>query len=157
MDNIKNFNLFSENISVEYYNDFDIKDFPEVISFSEPFDVEYKRTKLIPGGNQISLRYDLESEQPESDNPYKGDIPEIVTIEISITYSDSVIKSYVTINGGNRTWKSFSYENGIIEDIETTDVRISDKTDQDIKHILKKYSNPLKENIMMFDKYSKKN
>jgi hypothetical protein len=129
-----------ENFSTDYYDKFSIKDFPSEIEFSEPFNVVYKQTKLVPNSNNIILRFDLESEQPEKDNPYSGDIPEIVKIDIGITYNNETTKIYVSIDGGNRTWWAFTYENGMIENTIETDVKLSDKSYGELIEVLKKYS-----------------
>ena len=118
--------LYEENSS-DYYNDFNIQDFPSTMKFVNP-ELIYKQTKLIPGANKISLRYDLDSEQPEKNNPYSGDVPEMVTVEVDINYNNNTPRMLFTINGGSRTWYSYSVENGVKSDIETTEMELSDDT-----------------------------
>lgn len=126
--------------STDFYNNFSTDDFPEVIKFDNP-KVKYKRTKLIPGSNQVFLWFDLDSEQPDKDNPYSGDVTDIVTIEIKITYKeDNKTKIFVTVIGGNNVWRSFSYENKVIKDIEVSDYNLSKKSFNDIIRVLNKYS-----------------
>lgn len=138
---LKTFETYTPEVdqSTEYYTEFSIDDFPEVITFDNP-KATYKRTKLIPGSNKVLLRYDLDSEQPDKDNPYSGDITEIVTVEIDITYKENITKSFVNIIGGNNIWRTFSYEGKSISDIEVTDNKLSEKSFNDIIKILDKYS-----------------
>lgn len=132
-------NTNSNTNSRDYYLDFDITNFPNELSFDNPSNVKYKRTKLIPGSNKIYLRFDLDSEQPDINNPYAGTIPEIVNVDIGIVYNNDVPKIYVTIIGGNRTWYSFSFENDMISEIEKTDIKLTSSSLNDLKNILKIY------------------
>lgn len=47
---------------------------------------------------------------------------------------------YVTIIGGNRTWWSFSYEDGKMKDIEKSDYELSKSSFKSIEKLIKKYS-----------------
>ena len=85
-------------------------------------------------------KFELSSDQPKKDNPYSGDIPIFVTMEIGITYKEEGTKIYVTITGGNRTWWSFSYEDKEVKDIETSKYELSKSSIGSIKKIMRKYS-----------------
>ena len=142
MKHLKRYESFSmgEHNSTGYYDNFSESDFMEYFCLSEP-DLKYKRTKLVPGSNKIFLRFDLEDEQP-MDNPYKAEKSEIITVDIGITYDMGGIskKSFVTIKLGAKDVWTFSWENGLMSDILTTDVKISDGTITSLKKILFKYS-----------------
>jgi len=129
-----------ENHSVDFYSNFSILDFPEMLYLSEPNKVKYKRANLVPGANKISLKYDLDSEQPDKNNPYSGDIPEIVTLEIEVFYNNDVPKILFTMNGGSRCWYSFSSNMGVIEFSQESDVSLDNKTLSAFNKIIRKYS-----------------
>lgn len=128
-----------ENFSTDYYLNFNEDDFPKSLSFENP-QMVFSLTEIIPGSNKIFIKYIMESDQPGIKNPYSGDMSEEVTIDIGITYKESNTKMYITIIGGNRSWWSFSYECGIVEDIETSDIKLSDNSIKELISVLSKYS-----------------
>jgi len=132
-----------ENYSRDYYNEFNLDDFPNELIFEEPKKVVYGKTKVIPGSNFVQLQYDLTSDQPNEDNPYQGNVPPTLKIEFGITYSsgdDSETKTYFTVNGGSRSWLSFSVENGKLRMIEESRWKISSKSFKEVKKLINKYS-----------------
>ena len=134
-------NTFKD-FSTEYYNDFKESDFPKKLEFNKPFKLVFKLHHIVPGSNKIFLKYVLDSKQPESNNPYKGNLPEAITVDIGITYLDTgKTKIYITIVGGNRNWWSFSYEQKTIKDIEKTEYVLNKTSLDKIVKALNKYSN----------------
>lgn len=134
---ISNFKDFS----TEYYNIFKESDFPKKLEFTEPFKLSFEYHHLIPGSNKIFLKYLLSSDQPQPDNPYSGDMPEEMTMDIGITYKDDgTTKMYVIIVGGNREWWGFTYENKTIKDFESTEYKMSKKSLDKLIKALNKYS-----------------
>lgn len=132
-----------DNYSRDYYDRFNSEDFPEKLVFDSPDKVVYKKTKLIPGSNFVQLQYDIHSDQPNEDNPYQGNVPPILRIEFGVTYSssnESETKIYFTINGGSRSWLSFSVEDGRLKTIEESKWKLSSKSFGEVKKLINKYS-----------------
>ena len=130
-----------KDFSTEYYNTFKESDFPKILRFNKPSKLEFKLHHIIPGSNKIFLKYELNSKQPGENNPYGGDLPEAITIDIGITYKDDqTTKMYITIVGGNRSWWTFSYENKKIKDIEKSEYTLDKKSLNKIITTLNKYS-----------------
>lgn len=128
-----------ENFSTNYYDNFKESDFPKKMEFKSPFKMKYDLVELIPGANKIFLKYDLQK-QPELNNPYSGDMPEGMSIDIGITYKEEGTKIYVTIVGGNRSWWSFTFEDGKVKDFEKTKFELDKKSYNKLIACLKKYS-----------------
>lgn len=135
MKRIKTF----ENFSTDYYGQFKLKEFPKKLNFTNP-KMTYELMEIVPGSNKIHITYQMTSDQPEKDNPYSGDYPDKISVDIGITYKESNTKIYVTIVGGNRVWWSFSYEKGEIKDIEKGDIKLTKSSTSKIISVLNKYS-----------------
>jgi len=127
-----------DNFSLDYYTGFKKSDFPKSISLSKPCKVNYKLTEVVAGSNKVYIKYILDSKQPDSDNPYKGNVPEYLNIDIGFTYIGNKTKAYVTIVNGARHIATFSYYESEIDSIEETDYRLSRKTMNSLKKALKK-------------------
>lgn len=139
MKHLKTFESHSK--STDYYLNFDESIFPKEISFDDPKS-NYKSVKFIPKMNSVYISYELDSEV-DSNNPYKGTIPDILTFEFSVTYdmNNKQDKSlFVSIISGSQTWLEFSYKNDEIEYIDEPKCKLSSVSEKEIKDILKKYS-----------------
>jgi|AntRauTorcE11897_2_1112592.scaffolds.fasta_scaffold27313_2 hypothetical protein len=133
---INNFKAFS----TEYYDSFKESDFPKTIEFNKPYKIKFKKSHLVAGSNKFYLVYVLEGGQPQDNNPYSGDIPEKITIDVGFTYKEEGTKIYVTIIGGVRNWYGFSYEDKKVKDIEVTEYKLTKGSKDKLIKSLNKYS-----------------
>lgn len=149
MNYLKTFESYNEVVtnykntdSTDYYLEFSKEEFPEVLKFDKP-NCEYKMSKFIPGMNKVHIDYELSSEQPEDDNPYKGSISNYLSFDFSVTYEmeeKSETNCFVKIISGNQTWLEFSYKKGEYDNMDVTKADISDESKNKIQKILDKYS-----------------
>lgn len=131
-----------KNYSTNFYIEFKESDIPLNIEFKEPHILKYKYQYHSLSSNKITIYYTLESEQPQKDKSYIGDIVEKISIDIAITYKENnATKFYVTIVGGNNVWWSFSYECNTILDIDPPQHIMNKKTLDNIIKVLDKHSN----------------
>lgn len=146
MEYIKKFENYEPelNYSLGYYDKFKESDFPKTLKFSEP-NATYKMLNFIPGSNKVHMDFELDTKDPNRDNSYEGSIADQVRMDFSTTYNmtdkKEKIKCFVKIEGGSLTWLEFEYEDGEIDYIDQKRAKLSSKSFNDIKKILKKYSN----------------
>lgn len=131
---------FEDHSSTDFYLNFKKSDFLDVIKFDDPKS-KYKMIKFIPSMNSVQVVYELDSEIND-DNPYKGDISDILTINFSVTYemNNQSKTCFFKIISGNQTWLEFSYSNGEFSYIDIIKCELSIESNEEIKKLLNKYS-----------------
>lgn len=145
MKHIKKFEAYNPelNYSLDYYDKFKESDFPKKLIFIDP-KATYKMVNFVPGSNKVYMEFELDSKDTNKDNSYKGSIADQVRMTFSVTYNmtdkKEKTKCFVRIEGGSLTWLEFDYEDGEIDYMDQKRAKLSTKSFNDIKKILKKYS-----------------
>lgn len=140
MKYLKNFE--SHSISTDYYENFEKSDFPDFLKFDNPKS-EYELVDYIFNSNSVHITYNLSSDQPESDNPYMGNIPDIMTLDFSITYDmgdNESTSCFLKIISGSQVWLEFSFKDGEYKYSDITKCELSTETNDIIKKLINKYS-----------------
>ena len=132
-----------ENYSTDFYSKFKKSDFPKKIKFDNPKCV-YEMRDFIPGMNKVTIYYNL-IDKKDQNNPYEGTIPDMMQMDISITYdidNSKKTKIFLRILSGTQNWFEISYTDDKIFKDDNPDYKKIDKSTFDnIKKIFKKYSN----------------
>lgn len=130
-----------ENYSTDYYTKFNRNDFPKELEFIEPKSIyKYKEKVLLP--NSVQIFYELDTNQTNKENSYLGDIPNIITLDFSVTYDASNNKNtncFIKIISGSQLLLDLSYKDGEYKFMDVTKCILSEDTSDSLKKILKSY------------------